>query len=40
MSTYDEIKDYEPSIEELQAIENESLPEWAWDDFEDEWYEF
>lgn len=40
MSTYDEIKDFEPTIEELKAIENESMPEWVWDDFEDEWFEF
>lgn len=40
MSTYDEIRDLEPTPEELAAIENESLPDWAWDDFEDEWFDF
>ncbi len=38
MTTYDEIKDYEPTAEELKAIESESMPDWAWDDFED--YDF
>lgn len=36
MTTYDEIRDMEPTAEELAAIENESMPEWAWDDFEDD----
>lgn len=40
MTTYDEIRDMEPTAEELAAIENESMPDWAWDDFEDEWFEF
>ena len=40
MSTYDEIKDFEPTIEELKAIENESLPEWVWDDFDMDEFDF
>lgn len=38
MSTYDEIKDLEPSIEELAAIEAESVPDWAWDELDDDWF--
>lgn len=38
MSTYDEIRDMEPTIDELLAIENEPMPDWAWDELDtDEW---
>ena len=41
MTTYDEIKNYEPTADELAAIENEPMPDWAWDEYDpDEWYEF
>jgi hypothetical protein len=41
MTTYDELYDYEPTAAELMAIESETLPDWAWDDYDpDDWYEF
>ena len=40
MSTYDEIKVLEPTAEELAAIESESMPDWAWDDFDMDEFDF
>ena len=41
MSTYDEIFELEPTDAELEAIDNEFLPDWAWDEYDpDDWYEF
>lgn len=38
MSTYDEIMDLEPSLEQLTEQTNDELipiPDWAWDEFDE-----